>query len=151
MAADEEIMCRMRRTERFAVEHRIQLHQFRTLQIVQCDVQTVTGVEIHAMTVVVGHGGGHRIVLVGVGGVVAFRQHHVEQVILRRNVMVERRLGDADLVGYVLQAHAPESFGGDDFDGRLEDLQVPLLLTHALFLLEGLARQCVARLSAIGG
>ena len=65
--------------------------------------------------------------------------------------MVERRLGDADLVGYVLQAHTPEAFGGKGFRRRLENLQMPFLLAHALLLLKGPAGQRIARLRAIGG
>ena len=83
MTADEEAVRGMRRAERLAVEHGIQLHQFRTLQIVQRDVQAVPRVKVHAMPVGVGDGGRDGIVLIRIGGVVAFGQHHVEQVVLR--------------------------------------------------------------------
>ena len=143
MAADEEIVGRVRGVQRLAVQHRIQLHELGALQIVQHDVQAIARVVVDAMPVGVDDGGRHRVVFVGIDGVVAFRQHHVEQIVLRGDVMVQRRLGDAQLVGDVLQRHAPEPLGGDDFDGGLQDLQVAFLLTHTLAFDEGLVAQRV--------
>ena len=60
--------------------------------------------------------------------------------------MVQRRLGDAQLVGDVLQRHAPEPLGGDDFDGGLQDLQVAFLLTHTLAFDEGPCRDAHSQL-----
>lgn len=49
------------------------------LQIVQHDVQAIARVVVDAVPVGVDDGGRHRVVFVGIDGVVAFRQHHVER------------------------------------------------------------------------
>lgn len=49
MAADEEIVGRVRGVQRLAVQHRIQLHELGALQIVQHDVQAIARVVVDAV------------------------------------------------------------------------------------------------------
>ena len=98
MAADEEAVCRVFRAERLTVEYGIELHHFRTLQVIANDVQAISGIIVDAMSVSVDHRSGHGIVFICIRSVIAFGKHHVEQIVFRGDVVVECGFGDAELV-----------------------------------------------------